>query len=422
MISFDVVSLFTNVPLEKTIDIIMKKVYKEKLVKTKIKEEQLRQLLLLCTKEGHFTFNNETYIQTDGVMMGSPLGSLIANIYMCELETNLIPTFGQTVQFWTRYVDDTFAFIKPASIQYVLQRLNSYDERIQFTYEVEKDRKIAFLDVLIEINTRNELETSVYRKSTNNNIYINWNAYSPRSWKIGTLRNLLRRAITVCSTKDKLQAEIKHLQDAFCDINEYPQKLVKSITNDELAKHQQQETENELRGNTDTNDTNENTNEDEPRTVQLSLPYAGNHGEILTKKLKRSIEAKSKKLKIRITYTPSKLGSRFQIKDKTKLEHQHNVSYHVDCGNQRCPSNYVGQTKRRMGVRTDNHHGTDKKSHVLAHSKKTRHRRVTLKNVRILGSGYRNTFKRRISEALFIKELKPDLNVQEEAFKLSLYN
>ena len=75
-----------------------------------------------------------------------------------------------------------------------------------------------------------------------------------------------------------------------------------------------------------------------------------------------------------------------------------------------------------MGVRTDNHSGTDKKSHVLAHSKKTKHRRVTLKNIRILGSGYRNTFKRRISEALFIKELKPDLNVQEEAFKLSLYN
>ena len=47
---------------------------------------------------------------------------------------------------------------------------------------------------------------------------------------------------------------------------------------------------------------------------------------------------------------------------------------------------------------------------------------MTLKNVRIIGSGHRNTFKRRISEALFIKELKPDLNVQEEAFKLSLYN
>ena len=83
MISFDVVSLFTNVPLEKTIDIILKKIYKEKLIKTKIKADKLKELLILCTKEGHFTFNNEIYIQIDGVMMGSPLGSLIANIYIC---------------------------------------------------------------------------------------------------------------------------------------------------------------------------------------------------------------------------------------------------------------------------------------------------------------------------------------------------
>ena len=57
MISFDVVSLFTNVPLDKTIDIIIKKVYKEKRIKTKIKTGKLRKLLYLCTKEGHFTFN-----------------------------------------------------------------------------------------------------------------------------------------------------------------------------------------------------------------------------------------------------------------------------------------------------------------------------------------------------------------------------
>ena len=45
MISFDVVSLFTNVPLEKTVDIIINKVYKEKKIKTKIKADKLRELL-----------------------------------------------------------------------------------------------------------------------------------------------------------------------------------------------------------------------------------------------------------------------------------------------------------------------------------------------------------------------------------------
>ena len=93
MISFDVVNLFTNVPLNHTIDLILRKVYDEKLISTKIKRENMRELLLLCTQEVPFTFNGETYMQVDGVMMGSPLGPLFANIFMCDLENKLIYAF-----------------------------------------------------------------------------------------------------------------------------------------------------------------------------------------------------------------------------------------------------------------------------------------------------------------------------------------
>ena len=72
--------------------------------------------------------------------------------------------------------------------------------------------------------------------------------------------------------------------------------------------------------------------------------------------------------------------------------------------------------------RTLQHNSKDNASHILQHSKKTKHRRVTLKDVKILGKGYKSNFKRRISEALFVKELKPDLNKQKDAFKLKLYN
>ena len=125
-------------------------------------------------------------------------------------------------------------------------------------------------------------------------------------------------------------------------------------------------------------------------------------------------------MKLRTTYTPCKLGSRFPVKDKTKLIHQHNVSYYIECANKKCNSDYVGQTKRRTLVRTMDHNSKDPKSHVLQHSKKTKHRRVFLPNVRILGSGYRTNFRRVVSEALFIKELKPDLNIQKDAYKLEL--
>ena len=52
----------------------------------------LKELLYLCTKQLHFTCNNNFYIQCDGVAMGSPLGPLLANIFLTSLEEDLIPT------------------------------------------------------------------------------------------------------------------------------------------------------------------------------------------------------------------------------------------------------------------------------------------------------------------------------------------
>ena len=61
LVSFDVTSLFTNVPLEYTIDVILRKVYEEKLIKTDIPKKEIKELLLLCTKNVHFEFNGETF-------------------------------------------------------------------------------------------------------------------------------------------------------------------------------------------------------------------------------------------------------------------------------------------------------------------------------------------------------------------------
>ena len=91
MVSFDVASLLTYVPLEETIEIIFKKIYVNKEITTDIPKLEMKELLILCTKNVHFTFNNESYIQVDGVAMGSPVGPVLANIFMVELETSVIP-------------------------------------------------------------------------------------------------------------------------------------------------------------------------------------------------------------------------------------------------------------------------------------------------------------------------------------------
>ena len=86
MVSFDVKSLFMNVPLDQTINIILKTIYDNAELQTNITRSELKEMLLLCTKEVHFMFNGKIYIQADSVAMGSLLGPVPA--FRIELDQN----------------------------------------------------------------------------------------------------------------------------------------------------------------------------------------------------------------------------------------------------------------------------------------------------------------------------------------------
>ena len=226
MVSLDVVSLFTSVPLDYTINVILDQVYKEKKIQTKLSRSELKTLLELCTKEMHFSFNDKLYKQRNGVAMGSPLGPVIANIFMVHLENQMIPQLSEKMSSWFRYVDNTFTFIKEGEIESVRESLNGFHADINFTYETETDNRISFLDVNVSRKGDGTFDTEVYRKKTDSNIYINWDAFASRSWKIGTLKGLFRRAFTVCSTKESREKEISYLKKVFTKINGYPSRVV----------------------------------------------------------------------------------------------------------------------------------------------------------------------------------------------------
>ena len=76
----------------------------------------MRDLILLCTKNVHFTFNKYIYKQTDGVAMGSPLGPVLEGIIIVELENTMVPRIRNQLYFWRRYVDDTFTVVKEETI------------------------------------------------------------------------------------------------------------------------------------------------------------------------------------------------------------------------------------------------------------------------------------------------------------------
>ena len=91
MASFDVSSLFTNIPLNESIDLCLDLLFENSDIMEyngcSLDCESLRKLLCSAVRENHFIFDGELYDQIDGVAMGSPpLGPTLANIFMCALE------------------------------------------------------------------------------------------------------------------------------------------------------------------------------------------------------------------------------------------------------------------------------------------------------------------------------------------------
>ena len=155
MVSFDVTNLFTKVPLEYTIDVILDKLYGEKhdcsFKKPRIKMENwckkcldrhdMNTLLTMATLDTHFLFNGKIYRQFNGVSMGSPLAPIIADIFMIHLEEQLLPDMLKAgVKTYKRYVDDTFLLIDHnADIEQIKSILNSFHKDIQFTSVSEEN-------------------------------------------------------------------------------------------------------------------------------------------------------------------------------------------------------------------------------------------------------------------------------------------
>ena len=79
--------------------------------------------------------------------------------------------------------------------------------KTQFTYELEKNNKLTFLVVLLKCN-KDTVETTVYKKPTNSDIYLNWKSFSHCSWKPSTFKTIIRRVYLISSTSDFLREEL----------------------------------------------------------------------------------------------------------------------------------------------------------------------------------------------------------------------
>ena len=199
MFSLDVQSLFTNIPLMETIDYICE-VIRENNIPLSIPLDKLKELLLRCTLNVQFLFNGQIYRQKDGVAMGSPLGPLMADMFMAKLENNQLKSTIESLAFYARYVDDIFCLAKAnQDPDEILTLFDTAHSSVRFTIEKECNNEFAFLDVSLTRRADGSIRRSIYRKQTHSGQYINFNSFVPIRLKRNLITNLMSRARYICS-------------------------------------------------------------------------------------------------------------------------------------------------------------------------------------------------------------------------------
>ena len=137
-----------NVPLDETSEILANRAFDNNWFNStydlNLTKTDLVDLLSVATKGQLFQFNGALYEQTDGVAMVSPLGPLLANVFMSSIEQNL-EREGKLPSFYRRYVNDTFTIMPNiATASNFLDTLNKTHSSVKFTMETECSGMLPF--------------------------------------------------------------------------------------------------------------------------------------------------------------------------------------------------------------------------------------------------------------------------------------
>ena len=411
MLSLDVESLFTNVPVEETTDIILQVAFNhESLPPPCINQETLRDLLLICTTETPFQFQDKVYLQINGNSMGSPLGPTYADFYMSSLENNIMSQKNEyNPSLYLRYVDDIFTIFDSESdiARFVNNLQNS--SVLKFTTETMKSNTFNFLDVKLTVDKSGCINTGVFIKPTDKGLYPNFKSHTLLRYKKSILKSLFHRAITHSSSWEEFHVEAKRLKQIFIN-NDFPLNLIDKVLSNVLDNYNSKQPDD----NTDTNYIN--------FYVQLDNLYTFKPDEKTLKQIfsKHVHPCQSNtEIKVQAYFKPSRLSSYFSTREKKATHLKTNVVYSFNCTEGSCKASYIGYTTNSVLTRCKQHRYNPSSiyhHYNIDHHMAPPHYNILINNFKILYSSL-NLSNLRIAEAILIKKFNPFINVKyNEAF------
>ena len=156
------------------------------------------------------------------------------------------------------------------------------------------------------------------------------------------------------------------------------------------------------------------------KTLYYSLPYIGHFCYVTKRKLRHICERFGEDIDIKIAFSPLKLSSSFSCKDTLPKSLQSYIVYQFTCAG--CKACYIGETKRHLNTRIEEHLGKDKKFHIYLHLQENsqRQEKVDFDYFDIIdcASSY---FRLKIKEAMYINWKIPELNKQVNHVGITIF-
>lgn len=385
--SFDIVSLYTNVQNCKVIEVIKKR-WSEISPFTNLSVDLFLEAVKITMDANFFQFEQKTYKLNSGQTMGNSTAPFYSNLVLEDLETEIIQKLN--LEFFFRYIDDSICCLREDAIQIVQERLHSYDNNLKFTYEIEKERRINFLDTTLIRQHDGNIILDWYRKESQTSRIINFNSQHPLNHKINSVKNFIYR-MTKISHEAFWPKNFEKIR-AICRDNEYPRALTNKLI---------RENEYQLRNRRNSED---DTGGKKTTKIFFALDYYPKISHQLKKILSDDI--------IQIAFKPTNtLGYLFNQKSKTPIHEKANIVYKINClGSEaeKCPIVYIGTSARKVGLRIREHELSiinKKQNTALAcHAFEHRHN-FDFKNYKIMYQD-QNTFRREFIEMVAIQKYR----------------
>ena len=343
LVSFDVVSLYTNVPLIESIDVCANLLFDGNIKLNFIDKETFKTLAKLASCDVIFSTHNGYYKQVDGLSMGSSFAPHLANGWLHQFDGRIK---GQST-LYSRYMDDVLCIMPNDQIQTKLNEINSFHPALKFTCEIEKDNCISFLDMLI-INDNGALSSKWFRKQTDTGLTLNFHSLAPLRYKKSVMIGFVHRIYRSCSSWALVH---KGLEEAKVILikNQYPKELIESTFHETLTKIiKPDNTENVEKEPMSRSDNACLFDVPEKDKYLFFLNYRGKVSE------KFAHAVKKLNLPCRVIMTLNKTKHVLtNLKTPIPAMSQSHVVYQVTCPH--CNMSYVGQTARHLSKRIREH-------------------------------------------------------------------